>query len=83
MAGDESVQLLKPSPEYASLIPESGHYKLLAEAGRQADWDLPFDSQDPFTGMARRRFPFRLKATSTDVSNTSENWLGLQTGRCH
>jgi pimeloyl-ACP methyl ester carboxylesterase len=34
---------LKPEPEYASLSPESGHYKLLAEAGREADWDLPYE----------------------------------------
>jgi len=34
---------LKPKPEYASLSPESGHYKLLAEAGREADWDLPYE----------------------------------------
>lgn len=33
---------LKPEPQYASLSPESGHYKLLAEAGREADWDLPY-----------------------------------------
>jgi pimeloyl-ACP methyl ester carboxylesterase len=34
---------LRPKPEYASLSPESGHYKLLAEAGREADWELPYE----------------------------------------
>jgi pimeloyl-ACP methyl ester carboxylesterase len=34
---------LKPEPKYASLSSESGHYKLLAEAGREADWDLPYE----------------------------------------
>jgi len=28
------------------LSPESGHYKLLAEAGREADWDLPYERLD-------------------------------------
>lgn len=37
---------LKPEPEYASLSPESGHFKLLAEAGREADWDLPYERLD-------------------------------------
>ena len=37
---------LNPGPEYASLSPESGHYKLLAEAGREADWDLPYERLD-------------------------------------
>ena len=34
---------LKPEPDYTSLSPESGHYKLLAEAGREADWELPYE----------------------------------------
>ena len=37
---------LNPEPEYAALSPESGHYKLLAEAGREADWDLPYERLD-------------------------------------
>ena len=37
---------LKPEPEYAPLSPESGHYKLLAEAGREADWDHPYERLD-------------------------------------
>ncbi len=28
---------------YTALEPESGHYKLLSEAGRQADWDIPYE----------------------------------------
>ena len=34
---------IKPEAKYAPLAPGSGHYKLLAEAGREADWDLPYD----------------------------------------
>ena len=37
---------LNPEPKYASLSPDSGHYKLLAEAGREADWDLPYERLD-------------------------------------
>ena len=37
---------LKPEPEYVSLSPKSGHYKLLAEAGREADWNLPYERLD-------------------------------------
>jgi pimeloyl-ACP methyl ester carboxylesterase len=37
---------LNQEPNYASLSPESGHYKLLAEAGREADWDLPYERLD-------------------------------------
>ncbi len=29
--------------EYTALAPDSGHYKLLSEAGREADWDLPYE----------------------------------------
>ena len=34
---------LKLHAEYTALSPESGHFKLLAEAGREADWDLPYE----------------------------------------
>jgi pimeloyl-ACP methyl ester carboxylesterase len=34
---------LKVDSEYQPLDPETGTYKLLAEAGRDADWDLPFE----------------------------------------
>jgi len=34
---------IKPDPTYTALEKESGHYKLLAEAGRTADWDLPYE----------------------------------------
>jgi pimeloyl-ACP methyl ester carboxylesterase len=34
---------LKLHAEYTALSPESGHYKLLAEAGREADWELPYE----------------------------------------
>jgi len=34
---------IKPEPTYTALEKESGHYKLLAEAGRTADWDLPYE----------------------------------------
>ena len=34
---------LKPGAQYESLSPESGHYKLLAEAGRESDWNVPYE----------------------------------------
>jgi pimeloyl-ACP methyl ester carboxylesterase len=34
---------LLPDPTYDALEPDSGHYKLLSEAGRHADWNLPYD----------------------------------------
>ena len=34
---------IKANPSYAALETGSGHYKLLAEAGRTADWDLPYE----------------------------------------
>lgn len=37
---------LKSEPGYAPLAPNSGPYKLLSEAGRTADWDLPYESLD-------------------------------------
>jgi len=37
---------LKPDVAYSPLDPGSGHYKLLAEAGRSADWDLPYEALD-------------------------------------
>ncbi len=37
---------LLPDSDYAALQPGSGHYKLLSEAGRHADWDIPYDRLD-------------------------------------
>jgi pimeloyl-ACP methyl ester carboxylesterase len=37
---------LKRPAEYTALSPESGHFKLLAEAGREVDWDLPYERLD-------------------------------------
>ena len=37
---------LKPDLNYPALDPQSGHYKLLAEAGRQSDWNLPYEKLD-------------------------------------
>ena len=34
---------LIPDKTYAPLDPSSGHYKLLSEAGRDADWDFPYE----------------------------------------
>jgi pimeloyl-ACP methyl ester carboxylesterase len=34
---------LLPESQYPALEPGSGHYKLLSEAGRSADWDIPYD----------------------------------------
>ena len=35
---------LEPNKDYRPLDPTSGHFKLLAEAGRSADWDLPYEA---------------------------------------
>ena len=35
---------LNPGTTYSPIDPSSGHYKLLAEAGRTADWNLPYES---------------------------------------
>ncbi len=37
---------LKTDGTYTPLDPASGHYKLLAEAGRTADWNLPYEKID-------------------------------------
>lgn len=37
------VNFLKPGP-YEPIALDSGHYKLLAEAGRSADWGVPYES---------------------------------------
>jgi pimeloyl-ACP methyl ester carboxylesterase len=34
---------LLPDSEYTALEPDSGHYKLLSEVGRNADWDIPYE----------------------------------------
>ena len=36
-------QFLLPGSEYSALESGSGHYKLLSEAGRQSDWDIPYE----------------------------------------
>ena len=33
---------LVSNSQYTSLDPDSGHFKLLSEAGRKSDWDLPY-----------------------------------------
>jgi len=35
---------LLPNPTYSSLEPDSGHFKLLSEAGRTSDWDIPYEN---------------------------------------
>lgn len=35
---------LSPEPVYKRLAPTDGHFKLLSEAGRTADWDVPYES---------------------------------------
>ena len=37
---------LLPDSEYPALEPGSGHYKLLSEAGRHADWNIPYERLD-------------------------------------
>ena len=34
---------LAPGTQYQALEPGSGHYKLLSEAGRNANWDIAYD----------------------------------------
>ncbi len=34
---------LQTDANYTALEPTSGHYKLLSEAGRNADWDIPYE----------------------------------------
>jgi pimeloyl-ACP methyl ester carboxylesterase len=51
LMGEEWLQknradFLLPDAEYTALEHGSGHYKLLSEAGRQADWNLPYDRLD-------------------------------------
>jgi pimeloyl-ACP methyl ester carboxylesterase len=43
---DNRTHFLKPDPAYKSIDCNSGAYKLLAEAGRTADWDLPYENLD-------------------------------------
>lgn len=31
------------NPDYTPLAPDSGHFKLLSEAGKNSDWNLPYD----------------------------------------
>ena len=40
---DNRMNFLKPDGTYTPLDPASGHYKLLSEAGRAADWNLPYE----------------------------------------
>jgi pimeloyl-ACP methyl ester carboxylesterase len=35
---------LKSEHSYVPLPPTGGHYKLLSEAGREADWNLPYEA---------------------------------------
>jgi pimeloyl-ACP methyl ester carboxylesterase len=37
---------LETNPQYEPLEPASGHFKLLSEAGRKSDWDLPYANLD-------------------------------------
>lgn len=37
---------LSPNPSYVPLDASSGHYKLLSQAGRDADWDFPYEQLD-------------------------------------
>ncbi|MGD8522700.1 MAG: alpha/beta hydrolase [Desulfobacterales bacterium] len=34
---------LSSNPDYTPLEPDSGHFKLLSEAGRKSDWNLPYE----------------------------------------
>ena len=43
---DNRVHFIQPDTAYKSIDSKSGAYKLLAEAGRSADWDLPYENLD-------------------------------------
>ena len=53
------ANFLKPEP-YEPLALDSGHYKLLAEAGRSGNWELPYESLNlpvlVITGLQDRVF---------------------------
>jgi 3-oxoadipate enol-lactonase len=40
---ENRTKFLNSAHSYTPLPPTSGHYKLLAEAGREADWNLPYE----------------------------------------
>jgi pimeloyl-ACP methyl ester carboxylesterase len=40
---DNRSNFLKSDGSYTPLETDNGHYKLLAQAGRNADWDFPYD----------------------------------------
>ncbi|MDJ0781360.1 MAG: alpha/beta hydrolase [Desulfosarcinaceae bacterium] len=40
------ANFIAPEANYTPLPSDHGHYKLLAEAGRSADWDLPYEQLD-------------------------------------
>lgn len=40
------ANFITPEARYTPLAADHGHYKLLAEAGRTADWDLPYEKLD-------------------------------------
>lgn len=44
--GKNRSNFLNADATYQSLDPASGHYKLLSEAGRQSDWNLPYEELD-------------------------------------
>ena len=51
LMGEDWLQKNRPSfllhdSEYAALEPGSGHYKLLSEVGRHANWDIPYERLD-------------------------------------
>jgi len=41
--GDNRPNFLVTNADYQPLNPDSGHYKLLAEAGRESDWSLQYE----------------------------------------
>jgi pimeloyl-ACP methyl ester carboxylesterase len=41
--GKNRSAFLVPDTEYSALEADSGHYKLLSEAGRQSNWDIPYN----------------------------------------
>jgi pimeloyl-ACP methyl ester carboxylesterase len=70
------LNFLKPEP-YEPLALDSGHYKLLAEAGRSANWEIPYESLElpvlVVTGLQDRVF--------LDLNDVDERFARLPDGR--
>jgi pimeloyl-ACP methyl ester carboxylesterase len=73
---DNRMNFLKPET-YRPIARDSGHYKLLSEAGRSADWEIPYERLDlpvlVVTGLQDRVF--------LDLNDVDELFARLPDGR--